>query len=240
MSFQNPQLVRKPSLSDYIVQFDQIENETKFIEDPLVLSCSLKDLASRNEGFFSLNSNLVQTNITPEIREQAETIRSYFIKKYIWAGLKSDKGLSSFKSKTAQLLTSRETRLTETEVGLMVKLPWFYDEDMVYNELRSNYTPHPLANNPVPSYGKAHELELNFVHSNLRWRGNVRNQIYWFKDSENHLYHIALDLKNPLLLFFVGFLTPRMKFESLLSPSTIGGIVSCKLYNYKLLKEPNA
>lgn len=212
---------------------------TTYTKDPLVLACVLKKLTDeKNQIYHSLDSSQVAAAITPEIVSYADLVRRHFSKKFMWAGLKSDKPVSDYRARTFHLLESRATSLTEQDKGIMVKLPWFYEEDLAYAELRENYAGHPVQEDPS-FYHDRRALNLTHVKTTDRWRGKVRSNIFWFKDKNNRLYNLEVEKKNILFSFLKSLLeiNSDVKLETNIAPSPVGGLQSCKLYNFSLYKD---
>lgn len=99
--------------------------KASFPDDPLALSCASYRLYKQEPQRRFTNIDLV--NATPEDRVQAQAIRDYYNQRYTMQVLKGGK-LTEYQQKTAQFLSGLH-HLTTEELGLLYKLPYFYEED---------------------------------------------------------------------------------------------------------------
>ena len=235
---------RNSLIEDFSI-FEQktyLENETLFVEDPLVLACSLKELSKRNaNSFYSLSSDEVSGNITQEIREHAEVVRKYYTKKFFWTNLTNSRMLSDFRSRVCFLLENRITKVKDQDQGIYFKIPWFYDEDMIYENFKKT-----LRVDTIASLGNARHNKmikrLEFLKTSFSWQRKRKITRYWFKDDNQFLYGIELESDNPLLEMFDQYLkdNPVPVLETYLKEDRIDNMNFYKLYQFKFLKEQHA
>jgi hypothetical protein len=216
------------------------EPVTIFKEDPLVLATSLKDLYDKGGTYEDLQSLRVAENVTDEIRVRAEDIRKYYGRKFLWHNL-NGKSMSSFRSKASSLLENRICSLTEQDRGIYFKLPWFYSEDMIYDEFKKT-----LNTTKLPNLGNKRQntfiKRLTFLKTSTGWQKNRKAEYFWFKDDNNDLYGIQLTKDNPLLEMFKGMLdeNPTPTFQTRLTEDRIDSLHFYKLHSFKFIKENNA
>lgn len=238
-------VIRTQNLSNNLVNdFDiftsnYIEKEKKFKEDPLVLSVSLRDLSSKTEGcHYSLDDSKVIDNITDDIRSLAEQIRKYYGKKYFWSNLSNNRQLSGFRSRACYLLENRILNCNERDIGIYYKLPYFYNEDMIYDDFKKqfNTTDLPKLDNSSPTV--KHRLTLNYI-KNTSSRQNKRNlNRFWFTDN-TYLYGIEIANDNILLDMFNQLVTEKgsVTFDSYCNIDRIDQMYFYKLFKFTLAKD---
>lgn len=229
--------------ADALSPFNEILKEriTEFKEDPLVLACVLKAYTTANKGYLSLESDVLIGLITDEDKVLAEKIREYYTKKFFWRILSDSKSLSDYRLRLVNLLENRITKCKDQDCGIYYKLPYFYEEDVVYDEFKKN-----LKTDDISSLGSSrHNLmlkQLEFLKTTFSAQRKRKIVRYWFKDDNQFLYGIELASDNPLLMIFDDYLKDRqfVLFETRLSEDRIDSMHYYKLYNYKFVKENNA
>lgn len=110
--------------------------KASFPDDPLALSCASYRLYKEEPQRRFTNIDLV--NATTEDRVQAQAIRDYYNQRYTMRVLKG-KQLTEYQQKTAQFLSGLH-HLTTEELGLLYKLPYFYEEDRALEQVVSKTT----------------------------------------------------------------------------------------------------
>jgi len=217
------------------------ERITEFKEDPLVLSCIAKRHLDQGLGYHSMEDSSLLELITEEDRVLAKNIREYYTKKFFWRALSSEKPLSDFRHRLINLLENRIRKCKDQDCGIYYKLPYFYSEDIIYEEFKKT-----LKTDTISSLGSSRQnsmmKSLEFIKTSSS-RQRKRNQIrYWFKDDNNFLYGLELTSDNPLLMIFDDYLKGRSNiiFETKLTEDRIDQMHYYKLFNYKFVKEQNA
>jgi len=219
------------------------EKETEFKEDPLVLAVSLKDIMVRNLGsYYSLDDTRVFENITDDIREQAEQIRKYYGKKYFWNNLASNRQLSGFRGRVCYLLENRIRTCKDKDAGIYYKLPYFYDEDMIYDQFKKQYntTDVPRISN-IRSSNIKHQLTLKYVKSTSSRQQKRNINRFWFTDNV-YLYNIEIANDNPLLEMFKQLVIEKMTItlDTYYNVDRIDQMYFYKLFNFTLARDTNA
>jgi hypothetical protein len=213
------------------------EKTEKFDVDLLEAACVIKEMTP---NFGSLGGADVAAKITPEIKVKAEAIRKYYTRKWFWSNLSGDKPLSQFRQRANYLLESRTQEVMEKDQGIYIKLPWFYEEDIVYEEFKKEYITTDL---PRIAYSRGSApIKLTFLKTSKSWQGKRKLVRYWFTNDSKFLYAIDLEMQNPLLSFFEEaiFANPTCLFECVLSENRIDKLYYYRVQSFKLLKENNA
>ena len=215
------------------------EEPNKFDVDPLVLSVRLKKMKALDTVMFRrLEDPEVKAELAKEDFDDAETIKNYYGKKLMWTALK-DSRLSEYRKVLQHLLEHPKTTLSKKETGLIVTLPYFYEEDLVLDTLTKNYL---TENTPdVRPNLKKFTRELTFVDQTSRWLNKKRFIYYWFVDDNKYVYNIQIDEGNVLRTFFedIVLAKPTSIFESHLT-KVQHPFDYYKLFDYKIVKEKNA
>lgn len=216
------------------------EKETEFKEDPLVLSVSLKSLMDRNVGqYYSLDDPRVLNNVTDDIRILAENIRKYYGRKYLWSNLTNSRQLSGFRSRTCYLLENRVQVCKDKDAGIYYKLPYFYDEDMIYDEFKKQYN-----TTDIPRIGSfktpnvKHQLTLKYIKTTSSRQQKRNLNRFWFTDNI-YLYNIEIANDNPLLEMFKQLVVEKGKvtLDTYYNVDRIDQMYFYKLFNFTLAKE---
>lgn len=229
----------KPILDAWVSDFEGLQSSTyeetpiKLGVDPLEAACVIKSLAP---NFEDIESRRVAELITPEIKEYAEEIRKYYTKAWFWNAMSGSK-LSPFRQRANFLLESRSREFLRKDVGIYVKLPWFYEEDMIHNDLKKLTITTDLPN--IRTVGGKRQCQLEFLKTSNGWQGKRKTVRYWFKDVDNYLYGLELEMSNPLLEMFDDAVKEKAVcvFETYLAENRIDKMHYYKLHSYKLLKE---
>jgi len=218
------------------------EKATEFQEDPLVLSVSLKELMEGNPGsFYSMEDDRVKNNIKDETRTLAEKIRKYYGKKYFWSNLTNARNISDFRSRVCYLLENRIHTCEGKDLGIYYKLPYFYEEDMIYDDFKKQYNTTDVPRiirgmgKPVKS-----QLKLKYLKttSSRQQKRNINR--FWFTD-DRYLYNIEVASDNPLLEMFKQLVVDKTEvaFDTFYEVDRIDQLYFYKLFNFTLAKEHN-
>ena len=219
------------------------ETEVSFKEDPLVLSVSAKDLLSQFPGsYFSLEDLRVYEHVNDNHKEEAERIRKYYGRKFIWKQLESNRSISDFRSRVCYLLENRIRTCKDRDSGIYYKLPYFYQEDMIYDEFKKQYNTTDV---PKVVYGgstsRKQQLTLTYLKTSVSRQKKRNINRFWFTDN-TYLYDIEIATDNPLLELFKQLVITRMtvSFDTYYNVDRIDQMYFYKLYNFTLTKETHA
>ncbi len=141
----------------------------------------------------------------------------------------------------AFLLENRVAECNDQDIGIYWKLPYFYEEDCVYDEFKKLYNTErlsPLGNKISNKFAK----RLKFLKTTTGMQKTQKFKNFWFVDDNNDLYSAQISVGNELLTLFESLITnnPNPIFETYLKESRIDKLHFYKLYSFKLLKDNNA
>jgi hypothetical protein len=191
-------------------------------------------------AFLSIEESRVLDAIDQSVKDRAEAIRKFYTKQWFWTSLSSNRSMSAFRQRAHYLLESRTREVLKKDIGIYVKLPWFYEEDMIYNDFKK--TLKTTKDIPTVNHGRNKvEVAIKFLRTSNGWQGKRRTTKYWFKDDSDYLYCIDLEMTNPLMSMFDEAVKERgtCKFETVIQTDRIDQLYFYKLHQYKLLKETN-
>lgn len=216
------------------------EEPRLYREDPLVLSVAVKDLADIHPGvYYPLDDLRVADHVNDDHRELTEKIRKYYSKKLFWSNLSSNHSLSNFRSRVSYLLENHIRECVERDSGIYYKLPYFYEEDMIYDQFKKQYntTDVPRIGN-ITTPNIKHRLTLRYIKttSSRQKKRNVNR--FWFTDN-TYLYGIEVASDNPLLEMFRQLIDNKVAivFDTYYNVDRIDQMYFYKLFNFSLTKE---
>lgn len=188
------------NIADFLEPLPPIDFEV----DPLACAVAQGDKKYKGVGLKSL-----EEFVTKDDRDQANTIRKYYLKKYFWAKLQGFEP-SEFKSNVTRLLSiDSDWAITERDIGLFVRLVDFYAEDTTYDRLQQaldtredSYQFGPLEKT----------VDLEYVCKTYRAQTNQKAICYWFKDCDNLLYQLKTK-KTPYSAMLESALTTSRKYN---------------------------
>lgn len=177
----------------------------KFTADPLLLSCTLYRLikeSRENDSVSYLNWSLndYEDEIISKSIEQdrffAEKLRSYYRSKLLVAKLRNE-NFTTFRTDLSKYLESSPTTLTSNFVGMIYKLPYFYEYDMKLTEIFDGEYRECIGPRVINDI-----LPLTFIDKvdNSRKRSTVYE--YWFIHDNGDRVMIEIPKKDPLMLLW--------------------------------------
>jgi hypothetical protein len=169
-------------------------------DDPVVLACAAYRMYQENQRLRWLDFD--QVVVWGEDREQAERLKAYYKNQFVETTFKmlkntNNRGLSPFRRKL-YLLANNDLPITDREIGLLYRLPYFYAEDLALDEVMQS-------TESVAHHVPAHEqtLNLTLIKKVLRSRTAGESNQYWFKDQSNsHAYMLSVKTDNVLANLF--------------------------------------
>jgi hypothetical protein len=182
----------------------EIELFHPFTEDPLLISCTLYRLVSENpesNTYRCLGLTEHQDKIIAKITDQdrifAEIVRSYYKSKLLVAKLRGQ-NFSKFKNDLESYLNTVSDKISNKYVGLIYKLPYFYEYDMKLSEIfegeYKSIDKDYLTKDHVRS-----TVELSFIGKADNGQKKSRNYEYWFKDQFDNRVRLLLEKTNPII-----------------------------------------
>lgn len=112
----------------------------EFEDDPVAMACAVHRSWKTDGTGQSLDLGSIP--VEPQDRSRADAIRRYYSAKFVEMALRGHQ-VSEFRLKMAEVLDGRR-QLVESEIGLLYRLPYFYDEDTetdwIYENTASDQT----------------------------------------------------------------------------------------------------
>jgi len=200
--------------------------EVKFSDDPLALSCaSYRIFKNTSVPFTDIDS----VTATAEDRETAALIRSYYGQKLVWQALQG-RSLSEFRTKMGQFLNG-EHQLTSDELGMLYRIPYFYDEDCALDKVIANTKPAQVVEPHL-----VHRRRLNYITCINQYRRANTSRHYWFADENQYAYVIKVLANNSLVPLLESVIARgTLDVNARLYPRSHRGADSDKTY-YDLVK----
>jgi hypothetical protein len=203
--------------------------EVPTIEDPLVLSCTLFRFANPNSEdhnptirFLNLmkDQSAILEKTTDADRALADDIRRYYRGKFIFLRLRGEQHTKFRKDLEQFVMVDWDPSFTITEktVGLICKLPFFYEHDMglindVFGSETHNIKKHVSSGDPVT---------LTFIKALDENQKGKTTFSYWFKDSHDNRFSIPVEKNNSLLPTWEEFIK---------KPVTLSGHYTSRSYD---------
>lgn len=213
----------KELLEEYPDGFSKSWREKKFTRpaDPLALVCYWRktnaletllgyDVANAYEYARLLEGDVYQLGVGDkrhpamdelldpdnESIELAKEIRNYYHNKISYRTFMTEREPSTFYGLVNEFFNMPIGTFTEHHVGVIVKLPEFYEEDLEYDYLEETYTSHDNLKDGVK------DLRLFFERCTVLRRGKRRYRMYWLTtENKKHLYVLPVEHRNYLTPF---------------------------------------
>lgn len=174
------------------------DKERPFDIDILVLSCCLhRNIKLGN--FSTLDKSLTNTKlpglVTDLDYQKAKKIREYYKNKLIMLTLR-DNNLTKFRKDLHEFLYRDGTKVLDSHVGLVYRLPEFYEYDMEFDDIfQSSY----FTNSKDDTMRETSVRELSFIKKIENKRRHSHIVEYWFQDSRLNKVMLQFPVENPLL-----------------------------------------
>lgn len=181
-------------------------------DDPVVLACAAYRTYQENPRLRWVDFD--QVVVWQDDREEAERLKAYYRNRFVETTFKmlkstNNQSLSSFRRKL-YLLCNNDLQITDREVGLLHRLPYFYAEDLALDEVMQS-------TESVATHIPAHKQTLNLTLSKkiLRSRNSGESYQYWFRDDTNsHAYMLSVKTDNILANLFDSIAHRPLEVES--------------------------
>ena len=209
-----------PAIQAILDEFEDFETRlTKDIppklvslkDDPVVLACAAYRMYQENARHRWMDFD--QVVVWQDDREEAERLKAYYRNRFVETTFKmlkstNNQNLSSFRRKL-YLLVNGDLQITEREVGLLHRLPYFYAEDLALDEVMQSTE--SVAEH-IPAHKQA--LNLTLIKKVLRSRNSGESNQYWFRDASNsHAYMLPVTTDNILGNLFDSLVDRPLKVE---------------------------
>lgn len=160
-------------------------------KDLLALSVARWRLDKQNNGqFYTLTDDALLAAITDEDQAEANKIRSYYQKKFIFWELKEVQ-LTSFRQELKTFIHTDGLLFKESMIPIVWRLPEFYAYDIEFEDFRRDYE-HTVS----PHLDDTRTLTLVKTFDVHNKAGKRRE--YWFSDEYKNLVYIPVANTNPL------------------------------------------
>jgi hypothetical protein len=159
------------------------------------------------------DSNFDTLKVTPLLdhhKSRAAMIRRYYRNRLTLQSFK-EHGMSQFRKDLYDFLTMPEDQLRLSYLPMMLRLPAFYLEDVIVDNLVKTHKM-PKRNEPYPS--GVESKTLHFVDKTYRKTKNQNTKHYWFVDENSMLHRLAIDETNKLRHVFERFLHAPVTIEA--------------------------
>jgi hypothetical protein len=156
-----------------------------FSDDPLALSCASYRIYKNDPARRFVNIDTVKA--TQEDRNQAQAIRSHYSNVYTMKVLKG-RLLTEYQQKTAEFLSGLY-HLTTDELGLLYKLPYFYEEDLALDMVTTKTF---SAEFTLPHLSELTEYTLTPLVEILKSRKGNEWTEFVYQDQNNHAVMIVV------------------------------------------------
>ncbi len=194
----------------------------KFKQDPVAAACASYRIWTESPA--NRWSDLEYVQVTQEDIERAEQLKKYYREKLVMESLTSMRNVnrSEFRRKLAQLVVN-ELVYTKRELGLLYRLPYFYQEDLDLDAIVAE-TDCKLVTD-VLGAKDVHEYGLAPLRQVLRSRASGDYYHYWFRDTTyNHPHNLVVRHDNPLRSLIDGlFKQTRIHINGLLFVKSFRG-----------------
>lgn len=187
--------------------FAQLEKDpVTFIHDPIAVALI------RTEG----NGNIMMKDIDQDPRteefavlggylQRAEEIRAYYKKRLFYGALSNRFSSTAFR-KDLQACLERDDKYTlqSSEIGMIARLPDFYQEDITRDMLQKECN----GKKPTPNSFWEDAMPAKYLTKTQSRYGKNRQYCYWFKVKKDKACCFWVEGTNPLLNLFNDYLEP--------------------------------
>jgi len=199
-----------------------------FKEDPVALAFASYRIWKTTGARWT---ELEACSTTNEDHAQAEQFRKYYRGRLTWSLLKGEgRTPSSFRRKLYELV-SGSLVITKEEIGMLHRLPFFYEEDQAIDEIVA-YT--VTVSTPI-RHSAVHTFRL--MKRILRSRRSGEQHQFWLKaDTNEEAFLLTVKSDNPLLSLFESIVAqPSFRLSAEVFPKHYTGYHREKIYNHLAL-----
>ena len=180
----------------------------KFNNDPVAAACASYRIWDNGKG--TRWSELEDVKVLPEDEAKAHELKRYYRDRLVIESLKNTNGnVSSFRKKLGALVTDQLV-ITKDELGLLYRLPYFYQEDQQVDKVMAKTV-------PAEQSLRGDTVTANFVLEEkvLRSRRSGDFYDYWFtSDHSPAAYRFTLKHDNNLRQFVESFMQKSFRVQA--------------------------
>jgi hypothetical protein len=180
-----------------------------FQDDPVAMACAV--YRSWKTDQVVQFADLEESLIMPEDRICADAIRQYYGVKFVEMALRHGRSLSQFRLKLAEVLRGQR-QLKKSEVGMLYRLPYFYDEDVTTDWIYENTAVDHTVEHFHDRDQVLNRMTLTPLRRVLRSQRSGDVVKYWFVDQHQHPVMIPV-AKNNLLNSLMESLWSMQRLE---------------------------
>jgi hypothetical protein len=190
-----------------ILDKDQSPKAT-FSDDPLALSCASYRIYKEEPARRFVNIDTVKA--IQEDRVHARAIRDHYTQRYTMRVLKG-RQLTEYQQKAAQFLSGLH-HLTTEELGLLYKLPYFYEEDLALGMITTKTV---SAEFTLPHLSEITEYTLTPLVEILKSRKGGEWTEFVYQDQNNYAVMIVIRASDNMAHMLRGlFRQPKIQVQA--------------------------
>lgn len=196
-----------PNAFPTAVWIDDMDNryprndKLKFKGDPLALTLGFRDAGLENWRITEKLTSSDTWNLVAhkEHVQQAQDIKRYYRNKFVLNALKhTGQGMSKFRQDLRDYVESDDPySVFKNDIPMIVKLPDFYAEDKMMDEMVKNYK----MDGKFYDNGSG-ERTLYPLQKFHRKTKHTDQLYFWFRDINDMIYRVSIEPKNALLHLF--------------------------------------
>ena len=192
------------SFDDWLSDLTSAEKKTPepiaFKDDPIAMACA--SYRAWKENFANRWLDLDAVVVQPRDREKAEELRKYYRGKMTFQALRDgNASMSTFRRKMAAIVSDTHT-YTKEDIGILHRLPYFYDEDLATDEVFAATTDVDQETwTPIEFVGTLKPLK-RVLRSR---RAGEYIDFYFTSDVSTAPYLLVVKADNPLLSMIESF-----------------------------------
>jgi hypothetical protein len=192
----------------------------EFSDDPVALSITSYLIWLKNPRRRWVSVDEVG-QVAPEARSMAQELRTYYLHRGTMKILQGHQP-TEFQNKMMGLLADTR-RLKTDELGLLYRLPYFWQEDMALDRVFEGATDPNHPEDPTSRYMTRH-APLTPIREILKSRKSGDMSQFWFSDSDGHRYMYAVRADNSLISVFRSlFKRESMQIKAQVTMSRLPG-----------------
>ena len=205
MSSLNMSVISWDELTAASVESSKVsEVSYRFTTDPLLVSCTLYRLikeSRENDTVAYLNWSLtthmdkIVSKITDQDRIFSESIENYYKSKLIVDKLRGEH-FSEYRTALLTYLTDSPMQITDRAVGMIYRLPYFFQYDMQLIEI---FGGEYAALGSKPNYVDRGDVDLSFIAKADSGQKRKRTYEFWFVDDSGIRILLEVEKHNPIM-----------------------------------------